>query len=432
MINKYEGEQLEFKESLAQKSRAFESLAAMLTKSGKGEVIFGVKDNGEVIGLKDINNDTKDKIAKNLMDRIYPRVIPYCDYEEIEGKTVLRILVEGNNKPYSFDDNYFIRSGSQNKKIPRDILKEIFLKSDDELMLELESRNQELTFNQLEHLYINKNLYFNKDTFKSSLNLLTKDNKYNILASLLSDNNDFSIKIVRFASLDKSEMIERNEFGYRCLILAMQAVLDYVYNLNITRVDLINIDGKRKETKLFDFISFREAWINACLHTKWQKLIGPSVYIYPNRIEIFSNGGLAYDLSVSDFFKGVSHTINKSLEKVFSQLDYVEQTGHGVVTILNYYGKEAFSINENYLLITLLFPFNLTNVSSVSDSSLSKNELLIFNTIKENPFYSANELSKLCKVGTTTINKALKKLKELNLIERVGSNKTGYYKIIEK
>lgn len=425
----YEGETLEFKESLSQKSRAFESLAAMLTKSGKGKVIFGVKDNGEVIGLKDLTNDTKDKIAKNLMDRIYPKVIPYCDYETIDNKTVLVIEVNGNNKPYSFDDSYFIRSGSQNKKIPRDLLKEIFLNSDEELMIEMESSSQDLTFNQLKQLYISRNLYFNEETFKTSLNLLNKNHKYNILASLLSDNNDYSIKVVRFSSLDKSEMIERNEYGYRCLILALQSVLDYVSNINITRVDLFSDNGKRKETKLFDFYSFREAWINACLHTKWQKLIAPSVYIYPNRIEIISNGGLAYDFPITDFYKGITHTINKSLEKIFSQFDYVEQTGHGVITILSNYGKEAFDINENYILVTLKFPFNLEMNNNSNISLLSKSEKSIYEAIRINPLITVEELIKVTNFGQTTINKTIKKLKELNLIERIGSNKSGYWKI---
>lgn len=36
-----------------------------------------------------------------------------------------------------------------------------------------------------------------------------------------------------------------------------------------------------------------------------------------------------------------------------------------------------------------------------------------------------------CGVGKTAIDKAVLKLKEVGYIERVGSNKTGYCKIIE-
>ena len=46
----FESEEVEFKASTAQTSRALEALAAMLNKHGKGRVCFGVSDNGEVVG----------------------------------------------------------------------------------------------------------------------------------------------------------------------------------------------------------------------------------------------------------------------------------------------------------------------------------------------------------------------------------------------
>lgn len=424
---KREGETLEFKESLSQKSRAFESLAAMLTKSGEGEVIFGIKDNGEICGVT-LGKETIKDISRNITNRIKPLVIPFIEEQVIEGKTILSIKVKGNNKPYSFDNNYLIRSGSENKKIDVDLLKEIILSNSEELMINMESFNQDLTFKQLEQLYLLKNLYFNKETFKETLNLLTKDKKYNLLASLLSDNNDFSIKVVKFSSLDKSEMIERTEYGYRCLLLGMQAVLDYVKNLNITRVNLKD-KAQREETNLFNYDSFREAWINACLHTKWQKLIPPAVYIFPNRIEIISNGGLAYDFSVESFYLGVSHTINLSLQKIFSQFDYVEQTGHGIPTIIRHYGKEAFLIDSNYILVTLKFSFPLSMNNRLE--VLSKNQRTVYEAIKNNPSIKTDELMKITSLGSTTIGNIISYLKDNNYIVRNGSNKSGYWIILE-
>ena len=116
-------------------------------------------------------------------------------------------------------------------------------------------------------------------TFEKNTGLLCKNKKYNELAALLADNNDCSIKVVRFAGRDKTEIVLRNEYGYKCLILAMQLALDYVNSLNETSVE-VGGNISRKEIKLFDEKCLREAWVNACLHSKWVKKIPPAIYIY--------------------------------------------------------------------------------------------------------------------------------------------------------
>ena len=42
--------------------------------------------------------------------------------------------------------------------------------------------------------------------------------------------------------------------------------------------------------------------------------------------------------------------------KIFSQLDIVDHTGHGIPIIIDKYGKEAFDISSNYIMVTI--PFN--------------------------------------------------------------------------
>ena len=79
----------------------------------------------------------------------------------------------------------------------------------------MESFNQDLKFDALKSLYIMKKIPFDDKTFEANLGLLTKDKKYNILAELLADNNDISIKVVRFAGTNKTNLVKRNEFGYR-------------------------------------------------------------------------------------------------------------------------------------------------------------------------------------------------------------------------
>ena len=397
----------------------------MLNKHGRGVVLFGIKDDGDVIGVN-IGNKTLKDISDAITSRIKPVVIPTITEEENESKIVIRVEVSGYNKPYSADGKYLIRSGNENKKIEPEIMRQLLFSNSFELITNIESFDQELTFNQLKQLFIMHNLSINNDSFNKNNGLLTKNGKFNLLASILADNNNCSIKVVKFKGEDKSEMISRNEYGYKCLILAMQNALEYVQSLNETRV-VVNEEAVRKEIHLFDASSLREAWNNACLHTRWDKMVPPCIYIFSNRIEIISTGGLPLDYSLDDFYSGISNPINKQLQKIMGQLGLVEQTGHGVPEIIKHYGKEAFNVSDNHIIITLKFPFNI-RIGENDYSSLNSSQIKVLNAIKNNPSITTKELVKVVGLQTSRIATLLKELKELGKIERVGSNKNGYWK----
>ena len=152
------------------------------------------------------------------------------------------------------------------------------------------------------------------------------------------------------------------------------------------------------------------------------------IYIYSDRIEVVSTGGLPIDYSLEDFYNGISHPINKQLQKILGQLGIVEQTGHGVLEIIKTYGKEAFTISDNNIIVTLKFPFMLSNSSTIFDN-LSKAHKLVLDTISVNPSITKNEIAVICGLSTARISVIIKELKELKIVERVGSNKNGYWKI---
>ena len=58
-----------------------------------------------------------------------------------------------------------------------------------------------------------------------------------MLAELLSDENNASIKVVRFSGIDKTKMLSRNEYGFKCLLISMQEANDYVISLNETSIN---------------------------------------------------------------------------------------------------------------------------------------------------------------------------------------------------
>lgn len=423
-----EGEFVEFKTSLSELDKGIEALTAMLNKHQRGAVYFGVDNQGEVIGLKgQIGQETIKKIEMRVGEIVKPAIVPSIVIENYDDKKAIILSAKGNRKPYSSSGDYRIRVGSSNKKIDPELLGELFFDSDSSSLESIECIDQNLTFDTLRYLYHENGLSVNEDNFYTNVGLLT-NGKFNKLAELLADNNGTSIKVVRFATVDKSEMVSRNEYGYRCLFVAMRQVNEYILSLNETRVDVAS-SLQRKEVPLFNSHAFEEAWTNACAHNKWIRNVPPAVYIYSDRIEIISTGGLPFGYTEDDFYHGISHPVNKGLFKIMGQLRLIEQTGHGNLAVLAAYGKEAFTINENYIMVTIPFSF-VPSMQQLDVNGLTATEKKVLFAIKNNPQFTTKELASFCSLGTTRIGEIVKILKDRRIIKRVGGNKNGHWEVL--
>ena len=77
-------------------------------------------------------------------------------------------------------------------------MKDLFFSNAEESMIRIEAFNQELAFNQIKQLCISHGYTINEDSLEKNLDLLTLNKKLNLFADLLYDNNNWSIKVVRF------------------------------------------------------------------------------------------------------------------------------------------------------------------------------------------------------------------------------------------
>ena len=130
------------------------------------------------------------------------------------------------------------------------------------------------------------------------------------------------------------------------------------------------------------------------------------------------------------------------MSDIFLQLHISERTGRGVPTILNSYGEKAFEFSNNWIQVTI--PFNFINAvdyqiekkvvnksgEEVVNKLLNKSQLSIIKAIRNNPNITIAELERETKLGHTAIQNNLNKMQSLSVIERVGSRKTGYWKIL--
>ncbi len=427
-----ESEKIEFKKSTSELNEGVISLAAMLNKHGEGTVYFGVKNNGEVIGQKDLNENTLRDVSRKIAEGIKPQIIPNIALELIDDKKVIKVFAKGNNIPYSAFGTYYSRSFDEDKQLSPEMLKALINREGEpDYIVNKLASNQNLTFKMLKGLYISNDIRINNEKFEENLGLKTNNDKYNYMAELLADSNDLSIKVVTFAGTDKTVMLKRTDYGGKCLLLSVNNVLEYMESINETKVKVGGI--QRIEEKYFDFSSFKEAWLNACVHTKWSEEIPPAVYIYDDRIEIVSNGGLPSALTKEDFFAGISKPINKKLLKIFGDLDYIDQTGHGIPLIVKKYGKNAFYISEHTVIVTI--PLNKKLLDNIKDENifvdLSEAENKILSLIKNNNEYKTSDLIRLTNYSESYINKILRLLKEKEYIKHVGANKNGHWNVLK-
>lgn len=224
-------------------------------------------------------------------------------------------------------------------------------------------------------------------------------------------------------------MLKRNEYGFKSLVISVYQVLSYLDSVNETTVKLNG--HQRDEKKLFDPKCFREAWMNACLYTRWELMVPPAVYIYSDRLEVVSTGGLPTDLTEEEFFRGISRPVNIKLQSILGQLGFVEQTGHGVPLIVGIYGRQAFEISENHIIVTIPFQKEIQSEKIAGrDSGLNEAQSRICAILKENPDITIKDMVRISGYSDGYIRKILGFLKSNNYIKRVGANKKGYWQIL--
>ena len=189
----------------------------------------------------------------------------------------------------------------------------------------------------------------------------------------------------------------------------------------------------RKDMYLFDYDAVNEAVLNALVHNDWT-VTEPQISLFSDRMEILSHGGLPSGMSTEDFYEGISHPRNSTLMRVFLNMGLTEQTGHGVPTIIKKYGKEAFEITDNYIKCRIPYDEKVLEMSKRNvgiNVGINKTEKAVIGILISDPKKTAEEMAVEVGVTKRTIERALVNLKKKGLIERIGSNKSGNWSIIQ-
>ena len=453
-----ESNQIEYKASLTENFER--EVVAFLNYHEGGEIWIGIDDNGDVFGVED-SDSIQLKIVDRIKNNILPATMGLFDVivKTMQDKQVINIIISsGLEKPYYLRSHgmspkgCFLRVGSSAQPMTTAIIDDYYSKRVQVTLSNMPSPRSNLTFEQLKIYYEENNLQLN-DQFKENLDLLTKSGQYNYAAYMLADNNGVSIKVAKYAGTDKIDLIENEEYGYCSIIKATNRVLD---KLNVENRTFAKITySTRLEKSMVDKTALREAVINAIVHNDYSREVPPVFEIYSDRLTVTSYGGLVSGLSQSDFFKCRSMPRNRELMRIFKDIGLVEQLGSGMSRILNAYDKSIFEFTPHFLVITFPYEDGFTvpsgnggNGGNGGNSGNSGNSgnggnggnggdnddtyfERIIEVIAINPSIKLDNLCAQTGIAKRTLSRELKKMQENGVVRRVGTNRTGYWEIIQ-
>ena len=438
-----ESNRIEFKERLNDKFE--KEIVAFLNNHEGGILYIGLNDEGKPIENLELD-ETQLKVADKIKNNILPSTLGLFDIvtEYIEGIPVIKVIVSsGLEKPYYIKsqgmspNGCYIRLGSSTQKMTTALIDELYAKRIHTTLRNILSPRQDLTFAQLKIYYQERGLELNQQ-FANSLELLTQDGKYNYIAYLLADENGVSIKVAKYAGMDKVDLIENEEYGYCSLIKATNSVLEKMKIENTTRAKVTS--SKRIEKNLVEPVALREALINAIVHNDFSREIPPVVEIFSDRIVFTSYGGLISGQSIEDFFSCSSMPRNRELMRVFKDVGLVEQLGSGMSRILNAYDKSIFEISDHFIKVTFKFADSSSIREEVREkygkstgkvreniNLLNENQQLIINFLLEHSKITNKDVRSLLSVKESRALKILNELVDMGIIKKIGKYKGSYY-----
>jgi len=448
-----ETNRIEFKRELTRDLDIEREVVAFLNYREGGIIYIGVDDNGTPVGLDDIDGDIL-KIKDRIRTGISPSPMGLFDVtiELIDEIPTIKIFISsGSEKPYCksrygmSEKGCFIRVGTAAEPMPVSMIDDLYAHRVRNSLRSIRSPRTQLSFRQLHIYYESKGLTLN-NRFMESLDLLTDSGEPNYVAYLLADENSMSVKVAKYAGIDRDILIANNEYGFCSLLKATDQVLD---KLKVENNITSQITYKRRIDKpLWDERAMREIVINAIVHNDYYtNEVPPKFEIFSDRIEITSAGRLPIDMTQEEFFSGISAPRNKELMRVFRDVDMVESLGSGMRRICKVYSKGIYIFSTNFIRASIPFHSQKSNDTpdyetlfgsvngSVKTLQPTKRQLDILSIIANLTDTSGSvkkgittkEILSKMNLSERTIYRELSVLKQMGYIQRVGSDKTGHW-----
>lgn len=251
------------------------------------------------------------------------------------------------------------------------------------------------------------------------------------------------IRIARFKGITRLEMLDSQEI--KGPIYKMLDNVESFYRRN-TRVANKIVEFKRIDIPEYPYEAIREALINAIAHRDYERTGGPIMFsIFDDRIEISNPGGLVSGLTINDI-EGKHETRNKKICEIFSETKDMERFGTGITKmkeLMSNYGlkePEFLEERDNFIvkfygpgddILDLVSSIPEERAVDLKDLGLKDIQIQALTLmVNEREEFTNESYSKLFNVHRNTATRHLKRLVELELIEKTGKGRYTKYKAI--
>lgn len=447
MINDKENEELEFKKSVSELKEGVISLSSMLNKRGHGVLMFGIKNDGSVVGQQ-IGDMTTNNIVNEIKNHLQPHVNPKIDIIEIDDKKIISVEVSGDEKPYSAYGRYFKRCDDQDLKMSNNELEECFLDKD----ITYSKWEKEITKYTIDDVdenlvinYIDKANELNRMDYRyisledalSKLGLIENGYLNNAGYYLFSSRKPLMVKFARFASDECITFIDNRQFFgniFECIEESYRYIMSSI-NFNAAIKDFIRVE--KPEIPLE---ALREIIVNSFAHMKVTPGDYNEIIITPTKIKIYNPGTIAFNKSPLDFANGIlgSKIRNPLIALTLYKNKTIEAFGTGFRRVFEICKKENVPYYYQKEGNGFAFYFERKNTSLIENNisekdknnNLTASEMKVLDLINKNKkIESISNAAKTLNVSNITVQRALSNLVKENIIVRKGSNKEGYWEL---
>lgn len=398
-------------------------------------------------------------------------IVADINLEESEKGEYIKIKVNPYTFPVSCNGKYYYRSGSTNQQLTGLALDEFMLKKQgvtwDGVPVPGEKiENLDQTAIQLfkkkaleSHRLDNKTLSVSDEILFRNLGLTDGEYLKKAAVLLFAENPEMwiqgaYIKIGYFGSSD-SELIYQDEI-HGSLIKQIDSAVELLYTKYLKA--LIDYAGiQRTETYMLPKEACREILLNAVNHKDYSKGVPIQISVYDDKIYIWNDGRFPEMLSADNIYeKHSSIPYNPKVADVLFNAGMIESWGRGFDKIkeeceANNTPLPKYEISERGIMVLckpgekylkLLKKYglgtkeenvtdNVTDVRLIKILKLSENSkktvrmLGIIEMIKKDENISVTEMAESLGVTTRTIKRDIDYLKEMKVVKREGTAKSG-------
>lgn len=435
-IGYQESETIEFKESFSELDAGGETIVGFANKGG-GDLYFGVKNNGDLIGMLSVADSTLIQIAQKLSDNIEPQLVININKEVVGSKEIVHIKVSQSSTPYhTYKGKPYIRIANTT----REMKQSEYTKR----LIQYGTSNKDYSSQTLEEA---KMTDLSEDAIQEVRKLLTQSGRYDVKIASLSDEQllkdlllirDGKFTVAALILLGSQEGVAKHlpysevRYGYKSdesevrnqdtaifkegYFLFYNKIWEKIQARNITLS--IPLGMRLIEKKAFDELSIREAINNAIAHRDYQSSGSTIIMQYQKRIVIKSPGGFPEGVTVENILEE-TRPRNKLLADMLFKCELVEQFGNGVNLMFRNQlslGKNPPSFNRSTATSV-----ELELDGSIQDEEFAKYVLRVAN--EKDKILNDAELIVLSKIKSGIAvedNGVLMGLLQLSLIEKTG------------